>query len=252
MMQENDWGIGAEAFFLEGTSNVAVLMLHGLTASAAEMRLLGDFLHARGYTVWAPLLPGHGTSPEDLQEKTYQDFIRSALEGYDRLKECRGVEKVHIVGQSMGGLLALYLAEKGLGDKIVVLAAPVWIHQSLGEFSRILHHVKPYTERRKKPFRFDGRLIYPGYSKMPLKTVASTWELRKEVLEKLADITQPLLLIYSDTEHTVKPESADFIEKNAVNSKVRQIRLNDSGHTITLDKQREKAFQEILEFFENN
>ena len=165
-----DWEIGPSEFFLSGDSGKALLLLHGFTASAAEMRPLGDFFHKRGYTVYAPLLPGHGTTPEDLKERTYEDFIGAAMAGYEKLKAIQGIEEIYVVGQSMGGLLALYLAEQGKGAKVVALAAPVWIHQRLGEYAKYLHYFKAFTERRKKIFRMNGKVIYPGYSQMPLKT----------------------------------------------------------------------------------
>lgn len=250
MTLDENWEIGPSGFFLKGTSGKGILLLHGFTASAAEMRLLGEFLHQRGDTVSAPLLPGHGTTPEDLKERTYEDFIAAATEAYQALASSEGIKEVYIIGQSMGGLLALYLAEQGLGSKIVALAAPVWIHQKLGEYSKFIHFFKPFAHRRKKKFRINGKLVYPGYSRMPLKSLASTLTLRKLVLKDLAKIKQPLLLIYSDSEHTVKSESADYIEARAIHSKVTQLRLDNSGHTITLDRQKEIAFQGIADFFE--
>ena len=53
---------GAESFLLEGKNNKAVLLLHGYTGAPSEMRPLGDYLHALGYTVSCVRLPGHGTS----------------------------------------------------------------------------------------------------------------------------------------------------------------------------------------------
>lgn len=250
MIKNDNWEIGPESFLLSGTSSKGVLLLHGFTSSAAEMRLLGNFLHEKGYTVYAPLLPGHGTTPEDLQKKSYQDFIGEAMEGYRKLEEIENVKEIYLAGQSMGGLLALYLAEKGYGEKLAVLAAPVWIQQSLGEWAWVLQYVKPFTERRKKPMRINGKLVYRGYSRMPLSTLASMLKLRREVINNLKEITKPLLLIYSRAEHTVKPESADYIAQNAKNCKVKRVWLDRSSHAITLDNQKEIAFQEILNFFE--
>lgn len=61
------------AFFLEGGAT-GVLLLHGYTGSPPEMRQIGDDLHARGCTVSAPLLPGHGATPEALNRWRWTDW----------------------------------------------------------------------------------------------------------------------------------------------------------------------------------
>ena len=241
---------GNRAFWQDGTNGIGVLLLHGFTGSPVEMCLLGESLANEGYTVYAPLLPGHGTSPEDLAERTQDEFLEAAEEAYLKLQETCSV--VHVVGQSMGGLLALSLAIRGKGSKVVALAAPVWLVQRIGEWAGILHHFKAYTERRKKRFRIGKKEITNGYSRMPLKSLAEVLKLRDQVLEELGKITQPLLLIYSNSEHTVKPESADKIAELATSAPVEIIRLEKSGHIITLDKEREPVFEHIIRFLKED
>ncbi len=62
---------GAEGFEFQGDNGKAVLLLHGYTGSASEMRPLGEYLHKQGYTVLCPLLPGHGTTVEELKGNYY-------------------------------------------------------------------------------------------------------------------------------------------------------------------------------------
>lgn len=69
---------GAESFLLEGKNNKAVLLLHGYTGAPSEMRPLGDYLHALGYTVSCVRLPGHGTSIKDLEATTATDWYAAA------------------------------------------------------------------------------------------------------------------------------------------------------------------------------
>src|SRR4051812_28032023 len=77
---------GAESFFLPG-GPTGVLLLHGFTSSPAEVRPLGDFLAAQGYTVYSPLLAGHGTAPEDLRGTTWRDWVASAEAGEEVLRD---------------------------------------------------------------------------------------------------------------------------------------------------------------------
>ena len=68
-------------FFFEGGPD-GVLLVHGLTATTAEVRPLAEDLHAAGYTVSGPLLPGHGTQPEDLNHVRWQDWLQTVEESY--------------------------------------------------------------------------------------------------------------------------------------------------------------------------
>ena len=101
---------------LEGTpfyweaGSTGVLLCHGFTATTAEVRLLAGSLHVHGYTVAAPLLPGHGTTPQDCNRFTWQDWYASVEQTYLQLVE--GCQRVVIGGESTGALLVLYLAAK--------------------------------------------------------------------------------------------------------------------------------------------
>jgi carboxylesterase len=65
-----DWA----AFGSGKNARVGVLLVHGFTGSPASMRPWGEFLHSKGYTVRVPLLPGHGTTPEDLNKVKWQEW----------------------------------------------------------------------------------------------------------------------------------------------------------------------------------
>ena len=94
--------------FLEGTNNAGVLVVHGFTGTPDSVRPLVHKLHETGFTVSAPLLPGHGTSPEDLKTKTAKDWFGHVEKSFFELKE--KVDTVFVAGLSMGALLTLKLA----------------------------------------------------------------------------------------------------------------------------------------------
>lgn len=99
-----------------------MLLIHGYTGAPGEMRLLGEFLHSRGYTVLGILLPGHCEPGFVLAKKTFADWYDEVKNGFIRLKTI--CSKVYIAGLSMGGLLTLKAAAELAPDKIVVMAAP--------------------------------------------------------------------------------------------------------------------------------
>ncbi len=97
------------SFLLEG-GPTGILLIHGFTGSPTEMHLVGGYLNERGVTVYAPLLPGHGTTPEDLNGRTCKDW-QDHVEG--TLVELKtSCEHVFVGGLSLGALLSFRLAAR--------------------------------------------------------------------------------------------------------------------------------------------
>ena len=99
--------IDPSAFFMEG-GPTGVLLIHGFTGSAAEMRLIGRYLHERGLTAYGPLLPGHGTIPEDLNNYGWNEWCAEVDKALVELRS--NCDTIFVVGLSMGALLSLWLA----------------------------------------------------------------------------------------------------------------------------------------------
>lgn len=101
---------GPVAPFSLGEGDDACLLLHGLTGSPAEVRPVGEALARAGFRAVGPLLPGHGTSPEDLETVTRSEVLDAARDAFLSL---RGARRVYLCGLSMGALLSVRLAAKG-------------------------------------------------------------------------------------------------------------------------------------------
>ena len=95
----------SDPYFHAGQNAVGCLVLHGIGGTPANVRVVADALAARGCTVYAPLLPGHGTTVRDLQNSTGEQWLACALEGYDRLRAA-GCTRIVPVGLSLGGILS--------------------------------------------------------------------------------------------------------------------------------------------------
>src|SRR3989442_497796 len=108
--------------FVLGEGPDGCLLLHGLTGSPAEMRPVGEALAAAGFRAVGPLLPGHGTTPEDLDTTTRADLIQAAESA---LLSLEGARRIFLCGLSVGGLLAIHLA------------ARPWVREGLPDFSAL-------------------------------------------------------------------------------------------------------------------
>lgn len=100
---------GAEPFSARGGAHGA-LVLHGFTGSPQSMRGLARAFAAAGYAVELPLLPGHGTSVDDMATTTFADWSGAVERAYaDLAARC---DRVVVSGLSMGALLAAWLAPR--------------------------------------------------------------------------------------------------------------------------------------------
>ena len=100
---------GAEAFsHVGGDGSGGVLVLHGFAGSPAAVRGVAEAIAAAGLHVELPRLPGHGTDVADMVPTRWADWTAEVDAAYGRLAQ--RTQHIVVVGQSMGGSLALWLA----------------------------------------------------------------------------------------------------------------------------------------------
>ncbi len=241
---------GAESFFLKGNST-GVLLIHGFTGSPAELFLLGEFLNRAGFTVLCVRLAGHGTDEEDFIRTNKIDWFNSVLDGYAILKNV--CEKIFVVGHSMGGLLSLKLSTVKKIDKIVTLAAPMFIAEETD-----IKNLPPrekcgklFVTRPRRTLENVPPAVNKVYRQTPLISIHELLDIIGDVKKLLPQISAPILIMHGEEDHTAQPESANFIEKNIGSNSVKKIIVPNSGHLLPLIDCRDFVFDEILKFFKN-
>jgi len=239
-----------EPFFWQG-GPVGVLLAHGFTATPAEVRLLGQYLHARGFTVAGPLLPGHGTAPQDLNRVRWQDWVRATEVSYRQLvAHC---EAVFLGGESTGGLLALYLAAEHPQAAGILAYAPALITTpTYGPYLLpLLAPFIPYMskpKRRHPPTPADER--WQGYPVNPLRAVGQLYRLQRLTRRRLPLIRQPLLIVQGRLDTVVHPCVPDQIY-HAVKSTLKEVHwMGNSHHCLLLDGEWEQAAQVTMDFIQ--
>lgn len=234
-----------EEYFLIGEKE-ACLLIHGFTSTPAELRELGEKLHEEGYTVLGIKLAGHGTKIEDMEKSTYKDWMKSVVNGYKKLKE--NYEKVFVIGHSMGSLLALYLAENYEVDKVVALSPPLVVRNKSAKFAFAAKYFMRYSEWEPKPRPQEELKYLLGYSKVPIRSVHELNKLTKVVKNHLKRISSPLLIIHSHKDQTVDEKSVDLLYGSVKSKLKKTIFLNECGHNITIECEKETVFKEVLNF----
>lgn len=266
------------------TSTRGALIVHGLTATPATMAPTIEAMEEAGYVVSAPLLPGHGTTVEDLEQKTWQDWAKAVNEAYVTL--ATRCESIYYIGLSLGALLGLHLAvtvtpasEPGskatlnldAGSKsgmtkcrlraIALMGTPL----HLSPFVRRIVPVVRYTPVRwiytasPKDWKTsvadpDGLTVYQesSYDRIPTKAVYQIYDLEREVGSRLNLIHTPTLLIHSHQDEVAPPDNVTELCAKIQGPSPEVLWVDKSYHVISLDYDRDTINQTILQFCEEN
>jgi carboxylesterase len=238
----------AEPFFYRA-GDTGCLLLHGFTSSPHELRELGSYLADRGITVSAPLLPGHGTHPDDLRGLGWRDWYGAASDALDGLQgECR---RVAVAGLSLGGALALHMAAQREGDLagFVAMSAPVLFPPGLG---RLLLALQPGIRALHKPLRDIqdpvARRLHVSYGNAPLDATASVVDFAGLVRGELPQVKVPALVLYARRDHVVHPLNAHLIYARLGSERKYLVVLRRGFHIVTVDRDKERVFRAVAAF----
>lgn len=237
----------AEPFFHE-RGETACLVLHGFAGSPAEVRPLGEALADRGITVRAPLLPGHGTSPDDLRNTRWPQWVRAAEAELRVLQERYG--RVHVVGFSMGGLLSLYLAAHHQVASVCTLACPSRLadwRQILVPFAKFF--IADYPARVSNP---EIAAQLDSYDRFPVPAIHSLLHLVKQVRKDLHRVSAPLLAMQGDRDRWIAPDSAAYILSHIGSAEKEVVYLPGRNHLITLEHGREEVFRQVYDWIQRH
>ena len=242
----------AEPFESEGTPDadgrrIGVLLSHGFTGSPASIVPWAQALAEHGYAVSVPLLPGHGTSWQDMCATTYDDYATALEQAFEKLAARTDV--VVVGGLSMGGCLALDLAEKRPSEIAgLVLVNPIVrsADKKLLLLPLLKHLVKAVPaigDDIKKP-----GVTEHAYAKTPLKPLHSLVRVWPRIRAGLPKVTAPLLLFRSAEDHVVDPTSAPIILGEVSSRDITERVLTNSYHVATLDNDAPAIFDGSLAF----
>jgi carboxylesterase len=222
-----------------------VLLVHGFTATTAEVRPLARDLYGRGLTVSGPLLPGHNTTPEHANRYRWRDWVRSVELAYRAL--AARCPEVIVGGESTGALLALYLASEHPEIAAVLCYAPA-LKLSLRRRDVVKLYMaapfKPYAVKQRPALSpsSGGDSLWRGYPVTPLKGTIELLRLQRAVRPCLARVRQPILIAHGRYDPTVHPSAPETVYRE-VGSTVKELHwCEHSAHKVILDDERDQVF----------
>ncbi|MGI8888620.1 MAG: alpha/beta hydrolase [Nocardioidaceae bacterium] len=240
----------ADPFHASGDST-GVLLVHGFTGSPVSMRPWAEHLAAAGFTVSLPRLPGHGSTWQDLNRTRWQDWYAEVCRALDELMAT--CDEVMVAGLSMGGCLALRLAEKRPAE----VAGLILVNPSIASLDRrllavpVLKHVRGSVKGIGNDTKKPG-VEESGYGCTPLKALDSLRSLWRVTRGDLVQVTAPLLVFRSAVDHVVQPVSAQLITQLVSSSDVTERVLHNSYHVATLDHDAPSIFAESVAFISSH
>ena len=197
-------------------AQIACALVHGFTGSPYEMRPFAERLAARGVHVDVPLLPGHGTSVEDMSRTSFPDWVAGAEAAYLGLAARH--RRTFVLGFSMGGLIALMLASRHNVDGIVVVSAPLRIRDPRARFLPLIALVRKYeppTPPASPPEMGVEERRTVSYSQKPVVCIQSLMRLMQAVKAETPRVQAPLLAVYGANDRTAPPEDGQWIIDHA-------------------------------------
>lgn len=242
-----------EPFSLPGDDATA-LLLHGFTGTPYEMLVVGEALSAAGIGCEAPLLPGHGTRPAELNEVLAEDWIEYARTALLSLSAER---PRFVVGCSMGGLLALLLAsEHPIELTGLVLLAPALEAHPSGQLALRLAGVglERFTDEIPKGSvggdieDAGARARNPSYPTLPVGGMRELERLRRRVSRSLGRVRTPLCILHGARDRTIHPSSSSLVARRVRAPLVERHLLPASRHVIGLDVERDRVCDVVTRF----
>jgi carboxylesterase len=232
----------------------ACLLIHGFTGCTYEMMGLGEFLNKNDYTVSIVSLSGHGSVPEDLVGVYAEDWIDDVVSSYESLS--REYSAVYPVGLSMGALLVIILASRFQNIPAGVLLSPALALKGRNRFLFPFLKYLPYSCYYTKPngsniLDEEAKKRHIAYNTMPVKSIHEFYRVQKIAKRSLTEVKCPLLVIYSEKDGTVSEKSLKIIDR-IITGKVEKLELQNSGHVLTVDREKDRVFNKVLEFLNKN
>ncbi|BCT75917.1 esterase [Sinomonas cyclohexanicum] len=231
---------------MDSPSTIGVALSHGFTGELVSVTPWADALREAGFRVSAPLLPGHGTSVDDLARTHWRDWYDAYEAAYLELAgEC---ETVVAAGLSMGGALALRLAAHHPVGAVTVVNPALVVDDPRSHLSAVLRYVKKTTpgihNDIKRPGQDEG-----GYDLVPVAAAHELKLLFRDTVASLPRATAPLQVFRSTVDRVVTSgRSLGAIVSRYGGTEIRLIRLTDSYHVATLDNDAPTIFDRSAAF----
>ena len=239
----------AEPFFFPGGKTGCVLV-HGFTGTPKEMQLMGDYLKENEIAAIGVRLAGHATQISDMVRTRWRDWLVSVEDGINLLSD--SCDNIFVAGLSLGGILALMAASRYDIDGVIAMSTPYTLSDDWRtKFSKQISLFMPFVKKERSDTvdqeTSKKHVDYPVY---PMRSITELYDLVETLHRSIDQIHIPVLLINSKKDKTAPPIHAEKYRHKILSNHFELLTLENSGHVITEDIEREIVFNAALIFIQ--
>lgn len=224
---------------------IGILVIHGFTGGPYEVEPFVRYMQQHSDAIIETItLRGHGDEL-DLKGRKHIDWLMDAELALRRLQ--KQVEEIVVVGFSMGGLIAMYLAKRYNVNKLVLLSAaakyvsPVQLTKDLqvlvnDTLHGLLNENSLYQNYRRK------------FRKVPLQAVIEFLKCARKIEPYIGHLTLPVFIVQGRLDEVVPFHSAQYLY-NKIGSVEKYIYMSETGkHMICYCEDCEAWFKKVCHF----
>ena len=244
---------GKPLLFPSYSRRIGLVLVHSYLAVPEEVRALASHLRRRGVWVYAPRLPGHGTSAVDLSKRKYQEWFEAVENGFVLMSTI--CDNVVVGGVGVGGNMALDLAARVQDIAGVFAICPPF---SLRNYTTKFMPGQDVWNRTLNKMRmngFDTQFLefshgnrHVNYPRNPVAGVKQVGEYLESLEKRYDAITQPALILQADKNPVVDPKGSEQVYSSIGSRNKEYSLLNYERHVLVNGQGAEKVCKKISDF----
>ncbi|MCR6107926.1 alpha/beta fold hydrolase [Salipaludibacillus agaradhaerens] len=225
---------------------IGCLIVHGFVGAPDETAEIEHHLKDKNWLVYCPELPGHDGTKEGLKSVTYKHWLYKAeVAMKELLNRC---DKVYVIGFSMGGVIASYLASKYPVERLVLISSAIYYLN----IKQLMQDMRGWLIESIRG-DLDDDDVYQFYKakiqRLPMTATFEFAKMVKRLRPHVDEITAPTLVIQGKNDGLVPEKSAEYIYEHIQSKEKELFYFPEAKHYIWFGDEKDELLEMIDDFF---
>ena len=225
----------------------AILLIHGFVGGNYDYENLPNELQLyRNFDVFTFTLPGHEKTV--VKGVKYQEWLDASVEKIKFLIE-NNYKEIYLIGHSMGGVIATYLASKYTEVKKLVLVAPAFRYFYFKDGKINIKNITSTIKNVPDLFKNMGReKVVERIKKTPVATMLEFTKLVDTCQSSIKKVTCPVLIIHGMNDKVAPIESTNLVHEKISSKSTTLVNIKDTTHDCFYGKRSIEIKKIIIDF----